>query len=98
MQRSILSRAALVLGCCLLTCVDLPAVAQDNQQETVGRFSIDFYIGLGPRYRKVVQYDRLNPEDILTSPRHPNVHYYQHQAGAFRTCSIPCNIRIGYRF
>jgi hypothetical protein len=62
------------------------------------RFSIDLYAGLGIRYKDVVHFDRIKPEDKMEIPRHPNFFYITNKNGQYWTISIPLNIRIGWTF
>jgi len=62
------------------------------------RLSLDFYAGLGFRYKNVTHYDRINPEDKLEIPRHPNIFYITNKEGEYWTVSIPFNFRIGWTF
>lgn len=62
------------------------------------RLSIDFYGGVGLRYKDVEHYDRINPKDEMEMPRHPNVYYITNREGKYWTVSIPLNIRIGWTF
>ncbi len=34
---------------------------------------MDTYLGLGIKYRDVKHFDRKDPDDYLTPPRHPNI-------------------------
>jgi len=67
-------------------------------QHIIKRFSIDVFAGLGVRYKDVVRYDRLKPDDEMETPRHPNVYYITNKEGQYWTISIPLNIRIGLTF
>lgn len=62
------------------------------------RLSIDFYTGLGARYKNIVHSDRLNPEDELASDMHPFGYWFSNRAGKYWTVSIPFNVRIGWAF
>lgn len=62
------------------------------------RLAIDFYGGIGLRYKDVKHFDRINPNDEMEMPRHPNVFYYTNLEGKYWTVSIPLNIRIGWTF
>lgn len=67
-------------------------------QLIIKRISIDFYAGIGLRYKDVTHYDRTNPNDAMERPRHPNFYYYKNIEGQYWTISIPLNVRIGYTF
>ena len=62
------------------------------------RLAIDFYAGLGLRYKDVRHFDRINPNDKMEIPGHPNVYYLTNQEGKYWTISIPLNLRIGWTF
>lgn len=62
------------------------------------RFSIDMYVGLGARYKNVVHFDRIKPDDEMEIPRHPNVYYITNMEGRYWTISFPLNVRIGWAF
>lgn len=62
------------------------------------RLSVDIFAGFGPRYREVSHFDRINPDDVMDPPRHPNVWYISNRNGRFWSVSIPVNIKIGYTF
>lgn len=62
------------------------------------RLSFDFFGGLGIRYKDVVHFDRINPNDKMEMPRHPNVYYISNKEGKYWTISIPLNVRIGWTF
>jgi len=67
-------------------------------QLIVRRLSFDFYAGLGIRYKDVSHFDRINPNDEMEMPRHPNIYYYTNKEGKYWTISIPLNVRIGWIF
>ena len=67
-------------------------------QKIIKRISIDVYAGIGLRYKDVAHYDRMNPNDDMERPRHPNFYYYKNLEGKYWTISIPLNVRIGYTF
>lgn len=62
------------------------------------RLSIDFYTGLGARYKNILHSDRLNPEDELAPDMHPFGFWFSNRAGRYWTVSIPFNVRIGWTF
>ena len=62
------------------------------------RFSYVFELGLGARYRNVVHFDRINLEDNMFQPRHPNVHYFSNSPGKEWIVAIPIRFRLGYLF
>lgn len=67
-------------------------------QLLIKRFAIDFYAGLGLRYKDVKHFDRINPKDEMEMPRHPNLYYITNREGKYWTVSIPINIKIGWTF
>lgn len=67
-------------------------------QVIVKRMAIDLYAGLGLRYKDVAHFDRLDPQDPMALPRHPNIYYLANRNGKYWTVSIPLNMRIGWRF
>ncbi len=67
-------------------------------QLIVKRLSFDIYGGLGLRYKDVKHFDRINPNDDMEMPRHPNVYYITNLEGKYWTVSIPLNVRIGWTF
>jgi hypothetical protein len=67
-------------------------------QIIVKRLSFDFYAGLGLRYKDVRHFDRINPNDKMEMPRHPNFYYITNLEGKYWTISIPLNVRIGWTF
>lgn len=67
-------------------------------QLIVKRLSFDFYAGLGLRYKDVRHFDRINPNDEMEMPRHPNIYYMTNREGKYWTISIPLNARIGWTF
>lgn len=67
-------------------------------QKLVNRFVIDYYVGLGAKYREATHYNRRNPDDIMVGPRHPNVWHETNRDGKFWTILFPMNIRVGWLF
>lgn len=67
-------------------------------QLIVKRLSFDFYAGLGLRYKDVRHFDRINSNDEMEMPRHPNIYYYTNLDGKYWSISIPLNARIGWIF
>lgn len=62
------------------------------------RIVFDVYAGLGARYKDVVHFDRINPNDEMEGPRHPNIYYATNLEGKYWTVSIPLNFRVGWMF
>jgi len=65
-------------------------------QYFIKRFSFDFYIGIGIRYKDVKHFDRIDPEDEMEIPREPDIYYISNQKGHFWTLCMPMNFRIGW--
>jgi len=62
------------------------------------RFSVDFSAGLGLRYKDVEQFDRINPNDVMISPKNPSAAFIRYEPGKYWTVSIPITVRMGWRF
>jgi hypothetical protein len=67
-------------------------------QYVIKRFSIDFYVGLGVRYKNVIDLDRINPNDEMERAIDLNINNITNRTGKYWTVSIPLNIRIGWIF
>ncbi len=67
-------------------------------QHIVKRFVLDFYLGLGIRYRDVRHFDRINPDDQMEGTRHPNAFYITNKEGYDWRVSMPLNIKVGWMF
>lgn len=67
-------------------------------QYSYKRFVVDVNIGLGVRYREVKHLNKLHPDDIMDSPRHPVVAYGIIADGDYFMVNIPISLKIGYRF
>ncbi len=67
-------------------------------QTLSNRFSVDFYIGLGLKYRDVRHFDRIRPSDEMEMPRHPNIHYISDREDKNLAVSIPLNFKMGWAF
>ncbi len=65
-------------------------------QIVIKRFSVDFYAGLGARYKDVVHTDKLKPNDEMEQVS--NIRYITNKNGQFWTISTPLNIRLGWTF
>lgn len=65
-------------------------------QKIKGPWTLDAYVGIGQRYKRVDHLDRLIPEDELERPRHPNFYYYSNVSGNFWTVSLTANIKLGW--
>lgn len=62
------------------------------------RISVDFFIGMGVKFRKVEHSNRINPNDRLEVPFLGNVRYSRNFEATVATLSFPLNIRVGYVF
>lgn len=60
------------------------------------RLSLDFFAGLGLKYKDVRHFNRINPYDEMEMPRHPNIYYFTNLNGKYWSISIPLNLRIGW--
>lgn len=69
-----------------------------GHQLIIKRLSIDFYAGLGLRYKDVRHFDRINPNDEMEIPIDFNAYYITNREGKYWTMSLPLNIRIGWTF
>jgi hypothetical protein len=64
----------------------------------IHRFLIDISAGLGVKYRDVTHSGRINPNDKMIPPRHPNVYYAATNEGQYFTPNLLLTIRIAYSF
>ncbi len=62
------------------------------------RLSLDFFAGLGLRYKNVKHFGRANPEDELATTRHFNFFEITNREGKYWAISMPLNIKIGRTF
>lgn len=67
-------------------------------QYVVKRLTVDIYCGLGIRYRDVVHFDRINPEDEMEIPGSFNIYYNSIVSGKYWEFCIPLNMRLGWTF
>jgi len=67
-------------------------------QYIIKRFSIDLYAGLGARYKDVVHYNRIKPEDDPELPESPDFFFNANKEGKYWVISIPLNVRLGLTF
>lgn len=67
-------------------------------QKIINRFTIDYYVGLGARFRDARHTGRINPDDLMARPRHPNIWYETNREGAYWTTHFPMNIKLGWLF
>jgi hypothetical protein len=67
-------------------------------QKIFNKITIDFYVGIGIRNRNVSHSERINPNDEMEKPRHPNIYYSNSVSGKNNTLSFPLNCKIGWMF
>ncbi len=64
----------------------------------IRHFVIDISGGLGVKYRSITHHDRIEPRDILKTPRHPNVYHEAEKESNVPTMNVLLCIRVGYCF
>lgn len=62
------------------------------------RLAIDFFAGLGARYKNVTYFDKLFPSQPFTRPKHPNIEYMSNREGKYWTLSVVVGLKIGLCF
>ena len=68
-------------------------------QKEYDKIFVDFYFGIGRRYRTTFHEKRDNPEDhLVNNYGHFDLNYNRIKAGKSNTISIPLNLRLGWRF
>lgn len=67
-------------------------------QTIIKRFVIDFYTGLGLKYRDVQHFDRINPNDEMEGTLHPNIHFISNRETREWSISLPLNVKVGWIF
>lgn len=67
-------------------------------QFVIKRLTIDMNIGLGVRYKDIVHFDRIKPEDMPESSNEPNFYQLSNKSGKRWTASFPVSIRMGWSF
>jgi hypothetical protein len=67
-------------------------------QEISGRFSFDFYCGIGARYKNVLHLNRINTDDQMSMPKDFNFYYITNREGKYWVIVLLLNIRIGWLF
>lgn len=60
--------------------------------------TLDFSAGLGIRRRNVSHSERINPNDLMEIPRHPDLRYDANKPGNEWVAALPIQIRVGYAF
>ncbi|PPK86680.1 hypothetical protein CLV84_3616 [Neolewinella xylanilytica] len=63
-----------------------------------GRFSVDMFVGLGIRWRRVVQLDRIHPEDAYFGEGNAEDFFDYSDPARQTTFSIPLDLRFFYRW
>ncbi len=61
-------------------------------------WSMDLSAGIGLRYKDVRHFNRINPQDQMEWPRHPNIFYITNREGKYWTVSLPLQVKIGWSF
>jgi hypothetical protein len=69
-----------------------------GRQYTFQHFVFEWYVGIGAKYRDVVESERENLNDIKDRPRDLNVWYAGNMPGRSWVVNVPINFKIGYRF
>lgn len=69
-----------------------------GDQLILNHFVLDVNVGLGIRYRSVNHLNRLNSNDFMQVPRHPNIEYMQTVNGKYFLPNLSIGFKIGYRF
>ena len=69
-----------------------------GMQFLIKRFTIDYTIGLGVIIHNIKHTNRLNPDDKMVSPRHPNVYYMMEYEGKHSMPNFPMTLKLGYSF
>ena len=68
-------------------------------QKEFEKIFVDFYLGIGRRYRTTSHKQRDNPSDFIIVPHgHFNLHHNRIKSGKSTSISLPLNLRIGWRF
>ncbi|MES2543953.1 MAG: hypothetical protein V4548_03645 [Bacteroidota bacterium] len=67
-------------------------------QTIIKRLVIDFYTGLGLKYRSVQHFERINPNDEMVGTPHPNINFISNSEAKEWTISLPLNIKVGWIF
>lgn len=62
------------------------------------RLTLDMYVGIGLKYRNVKHSDRINPLDLISGTRHPNIPNISDKEGINWRIGLPVNFKIGYAF
>lgn len=67
-------------------------------QFVIKRLTIDMNIGLGVRYKDILHFDRMKPEDMPESSNEPDFYQLSNESGKRWTASFPVSIRMGWSF
>lgn len=65
-------------------------------QFLIKHFSIDFSFGLGVIIQNITHSNRLNSDDKMVLPRHPNVYYMIEYEGKHSILNLPLTLKLGY--
>jgi len=75
--------------------------AKYGMQFLIKRFRIDLSVGLGIIIHNITHSDRVNFDDKMVSPRHPNAYYMMEYEGSHSMPNFPVfpyTLKIGYVF
>ena len=72
--------------------------AKYGMQFLIRQFTIDYTIGLGVIIHNIKHSNRLNPDDKMVSPRHPNIYYMMEREGKHSMPNFPMTLKLGYSF
>jgi len=67
-------------------------------QKIAGKFTFDFYGGIGARYKNVTHLNRINPSDQMSVPIDLNINTLNNSEGKYWVPVFLLNIRIGWLF
>jgi hypothetical protein len=67
-------------------------------QTIIKRFVIDFYAGLGLKYRDVKHFDRINPNDEMESSTDISFNYMNNREINEWSISLPLTVKVGWVF
>lgn len=67
-------------------------------QTIIKRFVIDFYTGLGLKYRDVQHFDRINPNDEMEDTTHSSFNFINNREINEWSISLPLAVKVGWVF
>ncbi|MGV3613343.1 MAG: hypothetical protein ACO1N0_20460 [Fluviicola sp.] len=67
-------------------------------QMQIRHFVLDLGFGIGIRYRDIVHSDRLIPQDVPVTSRHPNIYDWGNREGKIWSANLAVHVKLGYRF